>query len=470
MKNKKNIISKMNIGFLILFLTSYFLSGCSYEKVNSNDINIAEKADEYIKVFNEVCTKNRYMGNVLIEKEGRIVFQKSYGMSDFENNIPNEEDTVFRIGSMSKSFTATAILQLHEKGLLNINDPISKYILLKEKENKITIENLLNHTSGLTRDRSFYSLKIQSNEGIYLCTECEPGIEWRYSNYGYKLLAYIIEVVSRMTYEDYLKENIFEPLNMTNTGCDKSDDKIPNLASPHGLYIGGVKNGLDIDTSYLIGSGNIYSTNNDLCLFFRALDDRKLLKQETLDMMFTDNTGLTANYGYGLQLFKLRGHKCIGHGGAIRGALPCGYRSMALRFPDDDITVILLLNVYFDYGDYDMAAPLAAIALGEEYYMPITGEEINLSEEELKKYEGDYKISDKDFIDLIITIKRTKDNYLEVVPSGNRMVLIPYSKSEFIVKGVEYYKVIFSFDDNKNVNGLILKSNVEKLYESEKIK
>lgn len=461
MKKKKNVIKSKVIFFLVLFLVSNCLSGCSSEEVKGSNESVSDKLDEYITAFNEVCTESKYMGSVLIEKDGEVVFHESYGMSDSENNMPNEVNSVFKIASISKTITATAILQLHEKGLLDIKDPISKYIPLKDKANKITIENLLNHTSGLSPSGYFEEKKALANEDVNLLVESEPGVRFVYSNIGYRLLAYIIEVVSDMSYEDYLRENIFKPLNMTNTGCENSNNDIHSLALPHILVSGDIERTDDSDTSQLIGSGNIYSTAFDLNLFFRALDNGELLKQETLTLMRSVNTKITPNYGYGLQILEFKGKKYYGHVGVLPGAY-----SLAMRLPADNVTVILLFNINFTNPIHEMACVLTAIALGEDYNLPANGEEINLSNEELDKYKGKYRFLGTNSN---VTVTINSKNYLEFRTLYTPIDLIPYSRSEFIMKGFETNRVIFTFDDNGNVEGLIIEDTFKDTLECEKI-
>lgn len=446
---------------LILSIILFSLSGCNSKQVNNNNVDIESKANEYIESFNKVCTNSKYIGNIIIGKGDEIVYKKSYGNEYLEDSSTLNEDSIFRIGSISKTFTSVAILQLHEKGLLDINNPISNYIPLENEDINFTIKSILNHTSGLIRDGYINFNKEYSDENkLSLKLASEPLTEWIYSNYGYQLLAYLIENVTNTSYENYIQENILIPLDMKNTGCERVETIIPNLAQPYKVHSGQVKSGISVNMCNYVGDGDIYSTTSDLFKFVTALESEKLLKRDTLELMTKDDTGLSVYYGLGLELGEIKGHKWFGHGGAIVH----GYRSTFLYFPEDDVTVIILLNVFIE-NITDLALPLAAIVMDEEYYLPVDGNEIMMNEEDLEIYEGEYKTID----DIIVSIKNIGNNQLEVTPSGMKTILIPYSSTDFAIKGIEYYKIQFVFDDNNKVKSLVGYTNIDKIVEAEKI-
>jgi CubicO group peptidase (beta-lactamase class C family) len=227
---KKHKLILLAVFTAISFL-GMFLGGCGKatetvmmlsEPVLQSDL--AVKLDEYMTAYNENCSY-KYSGTILVAQGNTILLNKGYGMADYSKGIQNTPDKVLAIGSISKSFTALAIMQLAEKGLLNVNDPISKYITGHKRGKDITIHQLLTHTSGLPRDGLLVlgSEKVELKENLdYINKQpmlYEPGEKLAYSNAGYIMLAAIIEKVSGKTYNDYIRDNIFIPLGMNSSIC-----------------------------------------------------------------------------------------------------------------------------------------------------------------------------------------------------------------------------------------------------------
>jgi len=238
-----------------------------------------------------------FSGSVLIAKGDEVLVRKGYGLANIEIDVPNTPKTKFRLGSVTKQFTAMAILQLQEDELLSVNDPLSKFIPDYPEGDKITIHHLLTHTSGIPNLTDFPELekikkiktpieeiiKIFKNEQL----EFAPGEKHQYSNSGYTLLGYIIEKASGKTYEEYLKENIFIPLNMKDSGYDHYNTVLLNRASGYSPGKDGIVNAKYIDMSIPFGGGCLYSTVGDMYLWDRALYTDKLLSESSLNEMFT---------------------------------------------------------------------------------------------------------------------------------------------------------------------------------------
>ncbi|HLE50437.1 MAG TPA: serine hydrolase domain-containing protein [Anaerolineales bacterium] len=316
-------------------------------------------------MLNEMAEQNLFSGSVLIAREGEILLSNGYGMADREKNIANTPQTKFYLGSITKQFTAMAILMLQAEGKLNVQDRICQYISdCPAAWHEITIHQLLIHTSGIPHFMDF-PLDRPSTSAQTIARikdkplDFKPGEKWSYSGSGYNVLGYIIEQVTGKRYEVFLEEKIFEPLKMIDTGYAASND---NLAV-------GYENNFDladnIDISNLYASGGLYSTVEDLYRWDQALYTEKLISKEVLDAIFTSYITIPPesngeSYGYGWVIAKKINHRWIGHEGVVPG-----FASEIDRYPDDKVTIILLSNEQ----DTSLLAITSAIAkkvLGEE--------------------------------------------------------------------------------------------------------
>ena len=314
---------------------------------------IASRADAY---FTALLNAKKFNGTVLLAKDGKILLKKGYGMANFEWDIPNTPSTKFRLGSITKQFTAMSILQLEERGLLKTTDPIGKYFTdyPKPAADEVTIHHLLTHTSGIpsyTDDPTFFEkrsiLPLTIAEMIDSFKDKKlrftPGSQFEYDNSGYFLLGAIIEKVSGKSYEAYLQENIFGPLGMKDSGYDRASPIIKNRASGYQPAPGGgVLNARYLDMGLPYAAGSLYSTVEDLYLWDQALYTEKLVKKATLDRMFQEYIAAEemGHYGYGWGIATVKGHKNVAHGGGING-----FATMISRFPEDHAVFIYLRNV-----------------------------------------------------------------------------------------------------------------------------
>lgn len=311
------------------------------------------KIDRFIKSYADNFLFN---GSVLVEEKGKVIFKKGYGLANFEWNIPNSGDTKFRIGSITKQFTAVLILQLKDEGKINLQSKITDYLSWYRKDTggKITIEQLVKHTSGIPN----YTAQANAMDDIaahnYLpkeiaekhCSgdlEFEPGTKFKYNNSAYFLLGVIIEEITKKTYAQNLKERIFEPLKMKDSGIDSPFAIFKNRADGYEYGFEGYQNANFINMeSDIFAAGAIYSTVKDLNLWQNALYGDKFLSEENKKLIFMPTLG---NYGYGLFIgkFKPAGMSkeitSIGHHGGING-----FSAVLIRFIEAEITVILLDN------------------------------------------------------------------------------------------------------------------------------
>lgn len=434
---------------VMLLTVCFFCTGCTKpetQDVPQPDSTFFTKSDEYIHTLNSITTAGKINGQVLVAKDGEILLSQGYGYADNETKSEITEDTVFLIASNTKPITAIAIMQLYERGKLDINDPISKYCPNQTRGDEITIAHLLNHTSGLKRDVlvSFYQglskqdliKKINSAPLDY-----DPGTMSQYSNIDYNLLAYIIEQASGQTYEAYLKENIFDPLGMESTGAATSNNDLPKTAQ--GYRIGSsslTKVTKPYDLSVFWGAGNIYSTVSDLLKLDNGLYNEDIITQETIELMQKN--------AYGWGPMSLSGHTYFGHNGLLNN----GFSSTLLRFPHERLTVIVLTNVSNqDNITFNLAQALSMMALNEQVEALEEIQTESLTEQELERFTGDYELEGS-----VVTVQRQGDR-LVLQPSPTEVNYIPYSKDSFYAKGSEYRRLKFITDEDGKISGFIFK-------------
>jgi len=413
--------------------------------------SIESKADEYLNVYVKM---NRFSGSVLIAQKGEILLKKGYGMADLEHSVPNTPQTKFRIASLTKQFTAMAILQLQEKNLLNVNDPLSRYIHDYPCGDKITIHHLLTHTSGIhnftvatdkeARVRPMtLEMIIQKFKDQPL--NFSPGEKFEYSNAGYYMLGHIIEKVTGRDYASIIKENIFEPLGMANSGYDYNHIILKNRAYGYRLEKGDLINANYIHMANVHASGGLYSTVEDLYLWDRALYTERLIKRSSLEQMFTP---FTKNYGYGWGIVTLFDRKMTGHNGDMEG-----FQTNITRFAEDDVCIIVLSNFgHTPIGK--MSVDLAAILFGEEYQIPQRRQVEKIDPEIYDDYVGRYEINPN--FSFIIS---REDDRLFCQPTGqNKLELFPESEAKFFLKEVDA-QITFVKDETNKVVKLLLRQS-----------
>lgn len=454
---------------LLMLIIICFMSGC--QETNSKMLNNDEKNDislklkEFMSAYSENCSY-KYSGAILVAKGNELFLNEAYGMANYEENIPNKTDSVFAIGSITKSFTAAAIMKLQEQGLLNVNDPISKYIDGNKRGDDITIHHLLTHTAGLPRDGLFLGKKevpLDKNVNMinsYSKLLFEPGEDWAYSNAGYQLLAAIIEKVSGKSYNDYIKDNIFVPLQMNNTWGGTDDSYANNQSIGYDITTKEPVRLSIYNFSSITGSGNIYSTVEDLYKYERAIQDRSLLSKESINTIFSPHYGDWSNgYGYGWEITERNGHKKITHGGNIGGG---GYVSTIVRYPEDDYILIFLTN-NLDYTALTTVTDtLEAIIFGESYVLPEKAKDIQIDSGTLKQYAGEYDLGGG-----VISVSCKDDKLYATADDGNNYELHPIGENKFYYEDHECIQVEFASNSD---NATILKvQNASRYFEGKRI-
>jgi CubicO group peptidase (beta-lactamase class C family) len=417
------------------------MSGLSHEKEG-----IEAKVDEYVKPY---LVMKDFSGSLLIAKDGEVLLSKGYGMANYELDVPNTPETKFSIGSISKQFTAAAILQLEERERLSVNDRLVEFLPDYPRGDKITLHNLLTHTSGITRNVSnipeLMMIPRTIEEVIELFKDepfnFEPGERYGYSNAEYVLLAYIIEQISGQDYGEFLKENLFEPLDMRDTVHNRPETVLKHRASGYDPAVDGISNAPYEDPSNNIGAGSLYSTVEDLYKWDRALYTEKVLGKKSLRKLFTPYMN---NYGYGMSIYQRLNRKVIGHDGSGHG-----FSAFLERFADDDACIIYVGNIRTGAKEV-IAKDLAAILFREEYRIPAVRNLVELDPKIYDDYLGSYHVSPT----MVLTVKRENDHLLLKGTGGYYYPLDPLSETKFFYRHL-YAKVSFIRDEKGKVNQLL---------------
>jgi CubicO group peptidase (beta-lactamase class C family) len=330
------------------------------------------KIDAFIARYHELGLFN---GSALVADHGTPIFRKGYGLANMEWNIPNAPDTKFRLGSITKQFTATLVLQMMEEGKIDLNAAIARYLPDYPKPNgdRITIHQLLNHTSGIpgyTELPQFGSIMREARQpeqflsvfsGLGLLFE--PGTKFSYNNSAFFVLGVILEKLSGKTFEQLLQQQILTPAGMKDTGYDSTYPLLAKRAAGYDDTLDGFRNTSYIDMTLPYSAGSLYSTVEDLYLWDQALYGDKLLKPASKEKMFSP--GLS-DYGYGVYIRKSSGVTTIEHGGGINGFNTIISHDLESR------RLVVLLNNTGGAPLEPMTAGIKAILEGHDPKMPKT--------------------------------------------------------------------------------------------------
>lgn len=412
--------------------------------------DLASKIDEYLKAQVKV---NRFGGAILVARDGKVLASKGYGMANVEHDIPNTPETKFRLGSITKQFTAAAILLLEERGTLSVQDQVCKYVPeCPDAWREITIHHLLTHTSGIPNFTSFPDyLKTMMQPSPAASTverfkgkplDFKPGERMSYSNSGYVLLGYIIERITGKSYDAFIRENIFEPLKMTNTGYDVSSQILKHRAAGYARRGDGLTNAAYLDMTIPHAAGALYSTVEDLYLWDQALYTEKLLSKPSLDKMFTP---FKNNYAYGWTVTTQFNRKMIGHGGGING-----FVTFISRYPDDKTFVVVLSNVEGAPASR-IARDLAAIVFNEPYEAPRERVAIQLDPKIYDAYVGQYELAPN----LVVAVTKEDDRLMIQLTGQPKVEVFPEAETKFFLRVVDA-QITFVKDEKGQVTHLVL--------------
>lgn len=377
----------------------------------------------------------KFMGTVLVERDGKVLLDQGYGYANLEWNIPNLPTTKFRLGSVTKQFTAASILLLEERGKLNVNDPVKKYIPdAPATWDKVTIYHLLTHTSGIpsfTGFPDYASTEAKPSTPQELVARFrdkplnfEPGEKWEYSNSGYVLLGYLLEKISGQKYADFVQENIFTPLGMKDSGYDSNSAVIAHRASGYTPSPNGTVNSGYIDMSIPFSAGALYSTTEDLMRWEEGLFGGKVLSAAELQKM---TKPFKENYAFGLGVNDEHGYKLIDHGGGIEG-----FNTQLSYYPNDKLVVVVLANLNGS-APGEIARNLAAVVHGEKVVLPSERKEITVPSAVLAKYPGTYQLSPM----FSITVTLDGSQLITQGSGQGKVPIFPESETMFFAKVVD---------------------------------
>jgi CubicO group peptidase (beta-lactamase class C family) len=394
------------------------------------------------QVVQSYVSSKQFMGSVLIARDKTIVLDKGYGYANLEWNVPNSPTTKFRSGSITKQFTSASIFLLQERGKLKVDDAVKKYMPdAPAAWDKVTIFNLLTHTSGIPSFTGFPD--YASTDAIPTTPEklvarfrdkpleFQPGEKWNYSNSGYVLLGYLIEKISGQSYAHFVQENIFVPLGMKGSGYDSNSALILHRASGYSPGATGLVNAGFIDMSIPLSAGGLYSTTEDLLLWEQGLFGGKLLSSASLQKM---TTAFKDDYACGLAVRTVKGLKLIEHGGGIEG-----FNTQLSYYPDKKLTVVVLGNLNGP-SPSEIASKLAAVAHGEKVVLIQERKEIAVPAQILAGYVGSYELGPG----FVLGVTLEGDQLSTQITGQPKVPIFAESETMFFLKvvdeGIEFFK------------------------------
>jgi len=413
----------------------------------------AARMDQIVQTF---VANNQFMGTALVARGDQVLFNKGYGSANLEWNIPNAPNTKFRLGSVTKQFTAASILLLEERGKLSVGDPVKKYLPdAPAAWDKITIFHLLTHSAGIPNFTGFpdyQKLQPFAATPAELVArfrdkplEFEPGEKMSYSNSGYVLLSYLIEKTSGDTYEKFVSANIFTPLGMKDSGYDSNSAVIPHRATGY-VYRNGFQHAGFIHMSIPHGAGALYSTTEDLLKWEQGLFGGKVLKPASLEKM---TKPFKNDYAFGLVVADKAGRKVIQHGGGIEG-----FNTQLQYYPESKLTVVVLGNVNGGAPD-DIANKLAALAQGDTVKLTTERKEITLDPKALSRYVGAYQMGSGPT--MLITLEGNQ--LMSKLGNQQPVAIFPESETMFFLKVVDAQLEFPKDDGSGKASQLILHQN-----------
>jgi CubicO group peptidase (beta-lactamase class C family) len=423
-------VSKIKIVSILLILSAWLQAQPDLNKDSTN--NITEKINSYLISAVEA---NKFNGVALIAQEGKVIFHKAYGWRNFETHSYNDTLTIFPILSITKSFTAMVILKLQEQNKLKVSDKLNKYLPAFPNADKITIENLITHTSGIfnftddigEEDSALVNHPVTKQFMLdYISKKpfsYSPGKGFEYNNSGFYLAGIVIETATGKSYEQNVRELIFEPLAMKHSGFDFNNLDVKTKAKGYQfLTASRQKPYTHLDSTVSYSAGSIYSTTTDLYKWAQAIGKRQLLSSASWKYALKRQAG---DYGFGFRVNNYSGESYIKHSGGYPG-----FVSEFIYYPKDNITIILLKNSG-DYGEdlWPVAMGLSNIIFGLPYDLWKLRSEIKLPDNILRQKEGKYA-SGKLAMSIIM-----KDSRLyEVLSNGMELPLFAESEDSFYLQ------------------------------------
>ena len=415
----------MKIYPILILLTFTFLGHHSWSQ--TQEAQIEEIITDYLQPNSP--------GLAILATQGeKVLYKKAFGLHDIEQAKALKTDHLFRIGSITKQFTATAILKLASEKRLSLDDSIEKYLPVIGEKKTIKIKHLLHHTSGLGSQADVPGFETAALEGDYpksmlptilkVPLKFEPGTKYAYSNFGYIVLAYLVEQVSGMTYEDYLHRHFFDPLKMDHTGFEYLNDFTASMSKGYTFNGTQFTEPAPINMEIPYGAGGLVSTVEDLDIWNRAVMKGKLLPMSEVKKLGRVNVlpdGQATEYSTGWRVGLIQGTKSIKHDGIING-----YTSSAVYLPEHDLYVVVLSNCDA-YRDIELPTTQIAAVLIDRAFAT---QAISVSTEELATYQGKYQNGDEE-----MKMVLHNDQLMYYKQGNNKTKMIPTGKNQFLLEG-----------------------------------
>lgn len=413
-------------------------------------------AKSFDAVMSEVYKPGEPGASIIVKKDGKAIFRKGYGLADLELAVPVEPDMVFRLGSITKQFTAVAILMLAEQGKLGLQDEITKFLPDYPTQGRtITVEHLLTHTSGIQSYtdmpewlplwRKDFTVKELVDFFKDKPMKFEPGRRWVYNNSGYVLLGAIIEKASGQTYEQFIDTRIFKPLGMKHSHYGGTERVIPRRVPGYQMGKDGFINAPYLSMTQPYAAGSLLSNVDDLAVWSEAVFSGRLVKKEWLDKAFTPyklEDGASTGYGYGWFISNYQGHRIIEHGGGING-----FTSYEMTLPEDRIFLAILTNSAIAGRDPEPRAfKIATLALGQPQPEP---KAVPVEANDLAPLLGVYENEDKE----AWYITREESKTYSQRAGGTKREILAASPLEFFFKD-RPTRVFFVKDAQGRITGL----------------
>jgi CubicO group peptidase (beta-lactamase class C family) len=417
-------------------------------------VNQLSRMNEIIQSY---VTDGQFIGAILLAQKGNLIIDKGYGSANLEWQIPNAPDTKFRLGSITKQFTAASILLLEERGSLKIDDMLSKHMTDTPPAWKdITIFHLLTHTSGIPNYTAFPNFNdfaattkpVTPTEIIDLFINkdlnFEPGSQYDYCNSGYVILGYLIEKISGMSYQEFVVNNIFKKLGMLDSGYDSNSEIILRRASGYNVSQYGLMNTEYLNCCIPYSAGSLYSTTHDLLKWQQELFSGRVLTAASFNKM---TTPYKDHYGLGVVIKTIDGCKLIGHGGGING-----FKTNMVYSPDEDLLVIVLSNlITAGFVPQNIALKLVKLSRGINVIIPSERNESVVSPEILNRYIGTYDLSPTNKLEISID----DGNLMALVAYQPKIKLFPESETRFFSR-IPDMQIEFLKDAQGSFTSLVL--------------
>ena len=406
--------------------------------------------DEVVRASFEA---DEFTGAVLVARDGEVLLDRGYGFANREWSVPNDGDTKFRLGSVTKQFTAVAIMLLNERGLVDLDAPVKTYLPdAPAAWDGVTVRHLLTHTAGVPNFTDFDDYGASKTLPATIDSliarfrdrplDFQPGEGWSYSNSGYILLTAIVEKASGKSYAEFVAETLFQPLGMADSGYDSHAAVLPRRASGYAPTARGIVNADYIDMSIPQGAGALYSTTRDLLKWEQGLFGGRLLTPASLALL---TTPVRNQYAFGLAVTQAGGNTTIAHSGGIEG-----FNTHMAWDPDRRMTVIVLGNLNGPGSD-QVAGSLMALARGETVTLASERQAVAVAPEVLRSYEGVYELAPT----FAITISVVDGKLMAQATGQDAFELHPESENRFFLTVVDA-QITFTRDDAGAVDGLIL--------------